>query len=111
MQQPSPSSPSFLHRTKKKEDITAHQQCEIFKVKSFQEEAQIFTQSSALFIEEKEAQASTFQNFNPQEDKRYMLLTLEPRASHSIRSTNLERRTPSKSDNYLADAAADGTCI
>ena len=45
---------------KKKKDITTHQQYEILKARSFQEEAQIFPQSFALFIDEKEAQASTF---------------------------------------------------
>jgi len=57
---------SFLHRTKKKEDIIAHPQYKILKARSFQEAAKIFPQSSALFIDGKEAQVSTVQKFNPQ---------------------------------------------
>jgi len=59
----------FLHWTKKKEHITTHEQGEILKARSFQEAAQIFSQSFAL-LDGKEAQAFTVQNFNPQEDER-----------------------------------------
>ena len=55
---------------KKKEDITTHQQDGILKARSFQEATQIFHQSFALFIDEKGAQVSTAQNFNPQEVER-----------------------------------------
>jgi len=85
--------------------------------KKFLRRITYFPQSSTLFIDEKEAQVFTVQNFNPQKDKSHLISSLRvsrwigSELSHLIRRTNLERHASSKSDGYLIDAATNETHI
>jgi len=110
---------SFLHPTKKKEDITTHQQCKILRARSFQEEVQIFSskfypiykrvQSPGVYHSKVQSLRRQRDTFNPQISSEYLIISLhaswwirsEP--SHSIHSTNLERPLDQKPTCVIKD--------